>query len=291
MTNITLAIEGMACAACVNSVEGVLQKCPGVKRASVSLVSQAAQVTHDESTSSAEVLVAAVVNRGFQARVVQGNEASKASFSADLVDAHSLQWQFVGAAVFTIPLLVIYFWRRAMMGIFLVPGLSLRAFVTWLLSTPVQFGFGLRFYTSAFSALRHGTTNMEVLVVLSSTAAYLYALVLILTAMIDDDPDLTMHDCMETGSVLITFVLGGKTLEAIARGQAAASMRALLEMQPTTALFCPGLNADSFAAEEASGATDTAAESDQSNTLGSLMASSPPYPRLITLRSSMSTSL
>lgn len=86
-------------------------------------------------------------------------EATRRPASADprrAARALLARHRFVGAAVFTVPLLVLYFWRDALSSEYLLPGLSMRAFVTWLLATPVQFGFGLRFYRSAFSAIRNG---------------------------------------------------------------------------------------------------------------------------------------
>ena len=107
-----------------------------------------------------------------------------------------------------------------------------------MLATPVQFGFGMRFYRSAYGALRHGSTNMDVLVALGSSAAYFYSVGFTSVAIATHGKQAAGQQCFETAAMLITFILLGKWLEATARGKASEAMSTLLRLQPVTALVC-----------------------------------------------------
>jgi Cu+-exporting ATPase len=98
----------------------------------------------------------------------------------------------------------------------------------WLLATPVQFWSGRRFYAGSWRALRGGAANMDVLVALGTSAAYLYSCAVLALAL----PE---HVYFEAGALVITLVLLGKYLEARARRRAAQALEALGKLQPRSA--------------------------------------------------------
>ncbi|KAL3499353.1 hypothetical protein ACH5RR_038446 [Cinchona calisaya] len=111
--------------------------------------------------------------------------------------------------------------------------LSIGEALRWLLSTPVQFIIGRRFYTGAYKALRNGSPNMDVLIALGTNAAYFYSVYSILRAA--SSPDFKSTDFFETSSMLISFILLGKYLEVLAKGKTCQAIARLMELAPETA--------------------------------------------------------
>ena len=180
----------MTCAACVGAVERALLKHPGVLQASVSLMSSSGKVAYDEHKTHPADLLALIEELGYGATLVtkasrtggsDGGGGSGGSTDRATLEARTWLRQFLGSALFTLPifLIAVVLPKTSMqqpLSTPVVPGLSVRVLLLGLLTTPVQFGFGLRFFKSALGALRHGSTNMDVLVALGSSAAYFYSL-------------------------------------------------------------------------------------------------------------------
>ncbi len=208
-----LSIGGMSCASCVARVERVLKAVPGIEQAAVNLATERARVSG--RVMNTEALVAAVERAGFA--------AAPLAAETPLPEPSALAglWQVLAAAALSLPLLAGMVW----------PALMLPGWVQLALATPVQFWLGGRFYLSAFKAVRGGGANMDVLVVLGTSAAWGLSLYLLLTAHAGHMP----HLYFESAAVLISFVLLGKWLEARAKGQTAAALRALMALRPATA--------------------------------------------------------
>ncbi|MFS8034729.1 putative P-type Cu(+) transporter [Helianthus anomalus] len=306
-------IGGMTCAACVNSVEGILRKLNGVSRAVVSLPTSLGEVEYDPLIISKEEIVNAIEDAGFDASFVQSSEQDKIIFGVvgvmSELDAQTLEGilcnlkgvkQFgfsrlskeldvlfdteilgprslVDAIVressgrfqlhvknpftrmvsqdeeesskmyrlFTSSLLLsfpIFLMRFICPHIPLLYALLLKRcgpfqmgdWLNWILVTLVQFVIGKRFYIAAFRALRNGSTNMDVLVALGTTAAYVYSVYALLYGAITGFWSPTYF---ETSAMLITFVLLGKYLESLAKGKTSDAIKKLVELVPATALL------------------------------------------------------
>jgi Cu+-exporting ATPase len=104
-----------------------------------------------------------------------------------------------------------------------------------ILTTPVQFVIGWRFYYGAYKSLRHGSANMDVLIALGTNAAYFYSLYSILRAA--TSPTFTGTDFFETSAMLITFILLGKYLEILAKGKTSEALEKLMDLTPDTAIL------------------------------------------------------
>lgn len=104
----------------------------------------------------------------------------------------------------------------------------------WILVSIVQFVVGKRFYVAAYRAVRHGSTNMDVLVVLGTTASYAYSVcALLYGAFTGYHPPVYF----ETSAMIITFVLLGKYLEVLAKGKTSDAIKKLVELVPSTAVL------------------------------------------------------
>ncbi|XP_020586795.1 probable copper-transporting ATPase HMA5 [Phalaenopsis equestris] len=113
--------------------------------------------------------------------------------------------------------------------------LSIGELLKWILSTPVQFIIGRRFYVGSYNALRHGSPNMDVLIALGTNVAYFYSVYSVLRAATSRDFD--SNDFFETSSMLISFILLGKYLEVLAKGKTSEAIAKLMDLAPETAML------------------------------------------------------
>ena len=214
----TLQVTGMHCGSCSARLEKVLNQLPGVA-ASVSIATEKANIAYNPDTISLAGLIVAIQGAGFDAHPLRDFAAEKLARAAAL---RREQRQFIISALLTAPLLI----EMLLMfgGVhFMLPG-----WLQFLLATPVQFWIGWRFYSGAWSSLKNGGANMDVLVALGTSAAYLMSCAVLLF-------DLDQPIYFEASATLITLVLLGKLLEARAKGRASSALEALINLQPRLA--------------------------------------------------------
>jgi Cu+-exporting ATPase len=217
-----LAVTGMTCAACSARIEKALNRVPGVN-ANVNFATEKAHLTVAADITT-EALLTVVHKAGYEARLLDATntETVREERAADY--RHELRLFWI-SAILTLPLV-------AQMGA-MFSGEHAELLPRWLqmaLATPVQFWIGRRFYTGAWHALRSGGANMDVLVVLGTTIAWLYSAVVTLEA-------LHQHVYFEASAAIITLVLMGKLLEARAKARTSTAIEQLLRLQPQTALI------------------------------------------------------
>ncbi|MCA1907732.1 MAG: heavy metal translocating P-type ATPase [Magnetospirillum sp.] len=222
---VEMGIGGMTCAACSTRLEKVLGKVAGVAEASVNLATEHAMVRFPAGTIAAADLILAVERAGFTAQLVQNADEQMAreerAYEADL---RRQTWRFLLSAALTLPLVATMV--AHMLGLdWSVPGWAQMAS-----SSPVQFWIGWRFYAGAWSSLRGGAGNMDVLVALGTTAAWGVSAWVVVTGQ-DHHGNLYF----EGAAVVITLVLLGKLLESRAKRSAAGAIRALMKLRPDTA--------------------------------------------------------
>ena len=218
----TLPIEGMTCASCVARVEKALQRVPGVVSAEVNLATEKAEVTLVGAEADLSMLVAAVEKAGYSTHgaTVSGMQDVEAA-----AQSTAAWWPIVLSAMLSLPLVV------PMVGSLLGADWMLPGWLQLALATPVQFWLGARFYRSAWGAMRAGVGNMDLLVALGTSAGYGLSVYLMLAHAEHGTP----HLYFEASAVVITLVLLGKWLEARAKRQTTAAIRALNALRPETA--------------------------------------------------------
>ena len=231
----TVSIEGMHCASCVHRIEQELDRLSQVVEASVNLASNRATVELLEGSEIAPVLEA-IRRAGYEASADhdQGDSARR----REAEERTSLKRHLLLAAVLTIPVFTIE------MGGHFIPGFAawldetvgrgLLRWISMLLATGVQFGPGLVFYRFGGPALLRLSPDMNSLVMLGSSAAWGYSVVA--TVVPGLLPAGTANVYFEASSVIITLILLGRWLEAIARGRTSSAIRGLMELAPDTAL-------------------------------------------------------
>ena len=237
ISTLELGIQGMTCANCVGRVERALKRVDGVLDASVNLATERATVTYLPSAASPGQLKAAVRDSGYEVLDTQtGQDRSDAEREAKEKEVEAL-WRSVRfSAVFAAPLLLLamlpMLWMPAEMWLTERLGSGMN-WIMLALAIPVQFGPGRRFYRQGWAALRHRSPDMNTLVMIGTSAAFFYSLVVTLAPGIF--PAGTAHVYYEASAVVITLILLGKYFEALAKGRSSEAMKKLLNLQPKTA--------------------------------------------------------
>lgn len=222
-----LAISGMTCAACATRLETVLNRLEGGE-ASVNFASERASVKYQPGVLAPSDVLDAIQRAGFSA-VESGADTREQERMRRMLEWKSELRMFWIAALLTLPLAV-------QMSVMFGAGWSgeghLDVVPRWLqllLATPVQFWVGARFYRGAWSSLRGGGANMDVLVALGTSMAWIYSAVVTLWDRHD------LHVYFEASAMVITLIVLGKLLEARAKSRTTAALDALMRLQPKQA--------------------------------------------------------
>ncbi len=225
MTKKLYPVTGMHCAACAGNVEKIVRKQEGVENASVNLAAATLAVTYNPDIVSPQQLKEAVMKIGFDLIIdednsVQEQEEAEQSYYGQLKRKTIVAW------IFALPV--------AVLGMFLmnVPG------VNWwmlLLSLPVILYSGRSFYMNAWKQTLQRTSNMDTLVALSTSIAFLFSLFNTFYPEFWYSRGLEPHVYYEAATVIIAFVLVGKLMEEKAKGKTSTAIRKLMGLQPRTA--------------------------------------------------------
>jgi Cu+-exporting ATPase len=233
-----LNVTGMTCAACATRIEKGLNRMPGVTGATVNLAMETAHVEYAAGSIAVGDLVSKIEQLGYGA-IPQSAEDNIADVRSK--DIHRKKWKWIVSAVLSFPLLWAMVAHFSFTSWIYVPELFLNPWFQLVLTTPIQFVIGWQFYVGAYKALRNGSSNMDVLVALGTSAAYFYSLYLTLRPSdvmegMSGMPVMTMPELYyETSAVLITLILVGKWFEAVAKGRSSEAIKSLMSLQATTA--------------------------------------------------------
>ncbi len=237
-TELTLPIEGMTCASCVNRIERYLRKTPGVEAATVNLATEAATVRFDPARADRDALVGAIEAAGYDVRSRPADEAAASrslaeELSADDVDrareSRSLLIQAVASIAVALGIMVLMFAPAVSLSL-----VELNRLVI-LPATVIQLWAGRRFYRPALRAARHGATNMDTLVAIGTTAAWGYSVVVTLVPDVVIAAGLEPVTWFDSSTIVIGLVLLGRWLEARAKVRTAGAIRRLVGLSPATA--------------------------------------------------------
>ena len=231
LETLELGVQGMTCAACVARVERAIKKLPGVVDAEVNLATERAAVRFLPDLVGRGAIFQAVREAGYQpVDLGQGTDPLRAARQAEL---RGFVRDLVLSALFTLPLVLIAMGRMLAPGLF--SALPERAWqvLELVFATPVLAWAGRRFFKGAWAELRHRSPGMNTLVALGAGSAYLYSLLVVLAPGLF--PPGTAHTYFEAAGVIVTLILLGKYLEALAKGRTQAAIQGLLKLAPKTA--------------------------------------------------------
>lgn len=244
MRRVQLGITGMHCTSCSKLIERALVKVPGVHSANVNFASEKATVQVEEATVPDTDLLAAVKGAGYEAVLMEsaGPDYEHAKHAHELDSYGSKFW--LG---FFLSLPMLYLMLLDFLP--LLPGASTlppyAALVSLILTIPIQFYVGLSFYRGMWSGLRMRTFNMDSLVAIGTSTAFLYSVVnyglyVATTGSLIGLEGKIPEIYFETAAFLITFVVLGKLLEVQAKRRASDAIKRLMGLQPKTARVVRG---------------------------------------------------
>lgn len=220
---IILQITGMHCASCAITINKALKKKNGVQFADVNFSSAKAMVEFDEKKINKKDLIKVVENAGYKTEIVEQKNAFEKQFAAQKKEIKNYKKKFLFSLIFAIPAFII-----GMVFMWIKIHIPYQDYILWILTTPVQFIVGWQFYKGTWSALKNKTANMDSLIALGTTAAYFFSVFNIFV-----QPEKGQY--FETSAILITLVVMGKWLEAIAKGRTGDAIRVLMDLTPKIA--------------------------------------------------------
>jgi Cu+-exporting ATPase len=228
--SLTLPVTGMSCANCAANIEKNLsQETPGVVNASVNFASERLSVSFLPSVITMEEIVFRVKDLGFDLILPEdGMDEADVEEIARNREIQDQTQKFIVGASFALPLFLLSMAR----DFSLIGTWSHATWVNWLflfLATPVQFYTGWDYYTGSYKSLKNKTANMDVLIALGSSVAYVYSLAILLFS------GLGGHVYFETSAVIITLIKFGKLLEARTKGKTGGAIKKLIGLVPKTA--------------------------------------------------------
>ncbi len=223
-----LNIKNMTCANCAITVEKTLKKLNGVKKASVNLNSETAHIEYDGTVTDENQMIKAIENVGYKAsrKEVTNYEEKEREKKKEI---YKLRNKVIISALLSFPLLL------AMIFNFIGIDFQLlhQPWFQLILATPVQFFIGKRFYKNAYHSLKAKSAGMDTLVAMGTSAAYFFS---IYTGFIKDIPAGGHRELyFEASAILITLILFGKYLEAVAKGKTSEAIKKLMNLQPRKA--------------------------------------------------------
>ncbi|XP_016069075.1 PREDICTED: copper-transporting ATPase 2 [Miniopterus natalensis] len=239
--DIELIITGMTCASCVHNIESKLTRTNGITHASVALATSKAHVKFDPEIIGPRDIVKIIEEIGFHASLAQRNpNAHHLDYKVEIK-----QWKksFLSSLVFGIPVmgLMIYMLipsnkphKSMALDHNIIPGLSILNLIFFILCTFVQFLGGWYFYVQAYKALRHRAANMDVLIVLATSIAYVYSLVILVVA-IAEKAERSPVTFFDTPPMLFVFIALGRWLEHVAKSKTSEALAKLMSLQATEA--------------------------------------------------------
>ena len=224
----TYPVLGMSCASCAARVDKTLNGLPGVYQATVNYATAVAQVEYNPEVCSDATLQSAVQDAGYDLLVDAGEDVADKAEEIRLTRYRKINRRTVAALLLSLPIMVISMFFE---------DISSLKYVLWILSTPVVFGLGHEFYINAWRQLKHGTSNMDTLVAVSTGIAYTFSVFNLLFPNFWLSRGIEPHIYFEAASVIIAFILLGRLLEERAKQNTSSAIKKLIGLQPKTVII------------------------------------------------------
>jgi Cu+-exporting ATPase len=218
---VTLNLVGMSCASCAGTIEKALKGVEGVISAAVNFASERATVRYNPEITSVAGLKKAVGDAGYQAVYAESSTEDHEA-EARKRESHKLKFLVIFSFMLAIPTFILSFVQPF--------EASVNNLVLLGLATPVQLFVGRLFYIGAYRALRNRRANMDTLIAIGTSAAYIYSLLVIISPM-----TFTGEVYFDTAALIISIILLGRYLEARAKGKTSEAIKKLIGLQAKTA--------------------------------------------------------
>ncbi len=229
----TLSIGGMTCAACVRRVENALKEVHGVQDALVNLATARATVIHGPAWGGVAELRKAITDAGYEFLGALDDTVEDPIEKARAKEIRELTVKFATGIILSVAIFMgtMQEWFPFLASI---PREQM-LLVLFVLTTPVVFWVGSRFFVGAWKAARHGTTDMNTLVAVGALSAYLYSTLASFYPEVFTRAGIEPHVYYDGAAFIITFIILGRLLEARTKGRTSAAIKRLIGLKPKTA--------------------------------------------------------
>jgi Cu+-exporting ATPase len=238
MEKVTLPIHGMSCASCVKKVETALNSLEGVVKASVNFATERATVQYVPGLVSLEDFRKAVKEAGYEVLEVE------AARKEDLVDREKvareaeyrkLKRKLITGIILVAPIFLLAYWETLGLSVLFSWSRNVNFYLQLLFQTPIQFWVGWQFYTGAWKTAKHKSADMNTLIAVGTSAAYLYSVLATFFPSLFAAKGLMAEVYFDTAGAIIVLILLGRLLEARAKGQTSEAIKKLIGLQAKTA--------------------------------------------------------
>ncbi len=218
-----LPVGGMSCVNCAKSIEKALNKKEGIYTAAVNFAAETVSVEYNPEQISLAVIKKTIQSVGYEVIEPQQKTAENTEDKARQSHIRHLKLLLVASVALTIPIIV-FMW---------FPPLSMEQnnLLMFLLATPVQFVVGWTFYVGAYKGLRNKTANMDTLIAMGTSTAWIYSTVVTFAPNVFPGAGVFF----DTATMIMSFILLGKLLDAIAKGRTSEAIRKIMGLQAKTA--------------------------------------------------------
>lgn len=219
---VTLNITGMHCASCAGIIDRKIKKNEGIINSNVNFSTEKASVTYEDSKLGVEDLINSVKSAGYGAKVNEGKSNENELKTKEEIE--NIRFAFLFSLLFAVPAFIFGM-------VFELLGIEIKfmEYFLFILATPVQFIVGWTFYEGTWYALKNKSANMDTLIAIGTSAAYLLSVYNIFFKPMSEQ-------YFEVSAILITFVILGKYLEAVAKGKTSDAIKKLMNLSPKEAI-------------------------------------------------------
>jgi Cu+-exporting ATPase len=233
---VTLPVRGMSCASCVEKVQKALGSVPGVTRAAVNFATEKATVEYIPGEATIKDMARAVKAVGYEILEVEEGDILEQEQAAREAELRGLRRKFIVGLGLVIPIFLLSHLHMIGLAHLLAVSAQTIFLIQFILQTPVQFWVGWQFYRGAWVAARRKTSDMNTLIAVGTSAAYLYSVVATFFPHVFVATGLAAKVYFETAGAIIVLILLGRLLEARAKGQTSEAIKKLIGLQAKTAI-------------------------------------------------------
>lgn len=227
----TFPVKGMHCASCVRVIEKSIGKLDGVENCNVNLATEQATVNYDPSKVTKDAISNAVKNVGYTALIDQEVKDQDETQKEKLKELNALKLK----TIFALTLGGLILWGSFPGLINTAPEILKNPIIQFILATPVQFWAGFEFYRATVNSLKHRTANMDTLVTIGTTVAYLYSIVVTFLPEVFKNLGVELMPFFDTSTIIIGLILLGRFFEARAKLSTSDAIKKLIGLQAKTA--------------------------------------------------------
>ncbi len=236
VATISLPVKGMTCASCVKTVQDSLTALDGVISASVNFATEKATVEYFPAKLGMRDFKQAVKEAGYEiVEAVKGEDLVEKEQREREEAYKKLKTKVITGAMLLLPIFLLMYWDKFGLNHLLHIPMQANFLLQLIIETPVQFWIGWQFYTGAIAAARHRTTNMNTLIAVGTSAAYLYSVFATFFPSIFEIEGYTAEVYFDTAATIIVLILLGRLFEARAKGQTSEAIKKLIGLQAKTA--------------------------------------------------------